>query len=137
MATAVRTVEKPKLVLRVSFLFSSTGRYTSSQCLSLPAIITESQHGGGWKGPLWVTQSNPRSRVTQSRLHSTAARRGLNISREQDSTTSLGSLLQCSITLRGKKFFLIFSWSFLGFILCPLPLVLSLGTTGKSLALSS
>ena len=32
------------------------------------------------------------SRVTHSRLHSTASRRGLNISREGDSTASLGSL---------------------------------------------
>ena len=77
------------------------------------------------------------SRVTQSRLHSTAARRGWNISREGDSTASLGSLGQGSVTLRGKKFFLGFSWSFLCFSLCPLPLVLLLGTTGKSLAPSS
>ena len=49
------------------------------------------------------------SRVTQSRLHSTASRRGWNISREGDSTASLGSLGQGSITLRGKKFFLMFS----------------------------
>ena len=48
------------------------------------------------------------SRVTQSRLHSTASRRGWNISREGDSTTSLGSLGQGSVTLRGKKFFLVF-----------------------------
>jgi len=34
------------------------------------------------------------SRVTQSRLHSTASRLGWNISREGDSTTSLGSLGQ-------------------------------------------
>ena len=47
------------------------------------------------------------SRVTQSRLHRTASRRVLNISREGDSTTSLGSLCQGSITLRVKKFFLI------------------------------
>ena len=33
---------------------------------------------------------------------------GLNISREGDSTTSLGSLFQGSDTLRGKKFFLMF-----------------------------
>jgi len=33
----------------------------------------------------------------------------LNMSREGDSTTSLGSLGQCSVTLRGKKFFLMFS----------------------------
>ena len=77
------------------------------------------------------------SRVTQSRGHSTAARRGWNISRDGDSTASLGSLGQGSVTLRGKKFFLIFSWSFLCSSLCPLPLVLSLGTTGKSLAPSS
>ena len=60
---------------------------------------------------------------------------GWNISREGDSTTSLGSLGWGSVTLRGKKFFLGFSWSFLCLSLCPLPLVLLLGTTGKSLAL--
>ena len=64
----------------------------------------------------------------------TLSRRILNISREGDSTASLGSLFQCSVTLRGKKFFLMFSWNFLCFSLCPLPLVLSVGTTEKSLA---
>ena len=54
------------------------------------------------------------------------SRRVLNISREGDSTNSLGSLGQGSVTLRGKKFFLSFSWNFLCFSLCPLPLVLSL-----------
>jgi len=48
-----------------------------------------------------------------------------------------GSLFQCSVTLRGKKFFLMFRRNFLCFSLCPLPLVLSLGTTEKSLAPSS
>ena len=38
-----------------------------------------------------------RSRVTQSRLHRTLSRRGLNISREGDSTTSLSSLFQGSV----------------------------------------
>ena len=64
------------------------------------------------------------SRVTQSRLHSTASRRGWNISREGDSTASLGSLGQCSVTLRGKKIFLLFRRNFLCLSLCPLPLVL-------------
>ena len=77
------------------------------------------------------------SRVTHSRLHSTASRRVWNISREGDSTASLGSLGQGSVTLRGKKFFLVFRRNFLCFSLCPLPLVLLLGTTGKSLASSS
>jgi len=71
------------------------------------------------------------SRVTQSRLHSTLSRRVWNISREGDSTTSLGNLFQGSIILKGK-FFLIFRWNFPCFSLCPLPLVLSLGTTEKS-----
>ena len=43
--------------------------------------------------------------VTYSRLHRTLSRWVLNISREGDSTTSLGSLFQCSVTLRVKKFF--------------------------------
>jgi len=43
-----------------------------------------------------------RSRVTPSRLHRTVSRQVLNISREGDSTTSLGSLFQCSVTLRGS-----------------------------------
>ena len=90
--------------------------------------ITVSQNGGGWKGPLWVTQSNP---VTQSRLHKTLSRWVLNVSREGEPTTSLGILLQCSVTLRVKKFFFMFSWNFLCFSLCPLPLVL--GTTEKSM----
>ena len=67
----------------------------------------------------------------------TVSRRVCSISREGDSTTSLGSLGQGSITLRVKKFFLMFSWNFLCFSLCPLPLVLPLGTTEKSLAPSS
>jgi len=103
-------------------------------CLS----IAESQNGRGWQGPLWSPSPTPcRSRVTQSRLHSTASSRGLNISREGDSTASLGSLGQGSVTLRGKKFFLMFRWNFLCFSLCPFPLVLSLDTTEESLAPSS
>jgi len=57
--------------------------------------IPESQHGRGWKGPLGSPSPTPcPSRVTQSRLHSTTSRGGLNISREGDSTASLGSLGQ-------------------------------------------
>ncbi|NXN56925.1 ARMC4 protein, partial [Rynchops niger] len=66
-----------------------------------------------------------------------ASRRVLKISREGDSTTSLGSLFQCSVTLTVKKFFRVFERNFLCSNLCPLPLVLSLGTIEKSLAPSS
>jgi len=78
-----------------------------------------------------------RSRVTYSRPQRTLSRWVLNISREGDSTTSLGSLFQCSVILRGKKFFLLFRWNFLCFSLCPLPLGLSMGTTEMNLAPSS
>ena len=84
-----------------------------------------------------LVQAPCQSRVTYSRLHRTLSRRALNISRERDSTASLGSLFQGSVTLRGKKFFLMLRRNFLCFSLCPLPLVLSLGTTGQSLAPSS
>jgi len=68
-----------------------------------------------------LTQTPCPSRVTWSRLHRTLSRQVFNISREGDSTTSLGNLFQGSITLRVKKFFLMFRWNFLCFSLCPLP----------------
>jgi len=54
-----------------------------------------------------------------------------------DTTTSLGDLCQCLVTLPVKKCFLMFTWKTLWFSLCPMPLVLSLGITEKSLALFS
>ena len=119
-------------------LGNTTSTDPEASLLSQNHRITESQNVGGWKGPLEIPHPTIcQSRVTQSRLHSTAARRVWNISREGDSTAPLGSLGQGSGTLRGKKFFLGFSWNFPGFSWCPLPLVLSLGTTAKSLAPSS
>ena len=49
-----------------------------------------------------LVQPSCRSRATYSSLHRTLSRRVLNISREGDSTTSLGSLFQCSVTLRRR-----------------------------------
>jgi len=74
-----------------------------------------------------LVQPPCQSRVTYSRLHRTASRQVLNISREGESTTSLGNLFQGSVTLRGKKFFLLFRWDFLCFSLCLFPLVLVTG----------
>jgi len=73
----------------------SPGEGTTPRCPTRPVL---SQNVRDCKGPLWVTQS---------RLHTTLTRRVLNISRERDSTASLGSLGQGSVTLRGK-FFLMF-----------------------------
>jgi len=64
--------------------------------------ITESQNGLEGTSGGHPAQPPCRSRVTQSRQ--TASRRVWNISREGDSTASLGSLCQGSVTLRGKKF---------------------------------
>ena len=80
-----------------------------------------------------LVQPSSRSRVTYSRLHRNLSRQILNISREGDSTTSLGSLFQCSVTLRGKKFFLLFRRNFLCLSLCPLPLVLQGLPTSRKL----
>ena len=67
---------------------------------------TESQNVRGWKGPLRIIWFKPpcQSRVTYSSLHRVSSRWVLNISREGDSTTPLGSLFQDSVTLRVKKF---------------------------------
>ena len=49
----------------------------------------------------------------------------LSISKDGDSTASLGSLCPCSVTLTVKKSFLMFRRTLLCFSLCPWPLVLS------------
>ena len=60
-----------------------------------------------------------------------------NMSKDENSTASLGILCQCSVTLTMKGFLLMFGRNRLVFSLWPLPLVLSLSTSGKSLAVSS
>lgn len=62
------------------------------------------------------------------------SRQLLDISSEGSSTTSLGSLFQCSVTYIVRKFFLMFRLNFLCISFCLLPVVLLLGTTKKTLA---
>ena len=54
----------------------------------------------------------------------------LTTSKEEDFTNSLENLFQCLTSLAVNMF----KWNSLYFNLCPLPLVLSLGTSKKSLA---
>jgi len=60
---------------------------------------------------------------------------GLEYLHRRDSTTSLGNLCQCSVTLT-VKIFHVLVWNFLCSSFRPLLLVLSLHTTKKSLASS-
>ena len=89
--------------------------------------IRESQNYRDWKGG-HLSQS-PAKADLYSRSHMSAYRWVLNISRG-DSTTSLGNLFQCSVTL-AVEYFLIFRWNFPGCIFCSLLLVLLLGATSK------
>uniref|UniRef100_A0A8C2TCB7 Uncharacterized protein n=1 Tax=Coturnix japonica TaxID=93934 RepID=A0A8C2TCB7_COTJA len=75
----------------------------------------------------------PQLKQVPYRIHRKASRWGFNTSRDGGSTGSLGSLFQCSVTLKVRKFLLMFTWNFLCCSLCPLPLILWLGTTKKSL----
>lgn len=60
-----------------------------------------------------------------------------NKSKAGKPTTSLRNMCQCLVTITGKKCFLIFRGYLLCFCLCPLPLVLALGPTEKSLIITS
>jgi len=70
--------------------------------------------------------------IPYSRLYRKASRRIFNITGKGDCTAPPCSLFQCSITLKEMKFFLTFGWDFLCSSLCPLFLVLLLGTTKVS-----
>lgn len=62
-----------------------------------------------------------------------ATRQVLNISGEGDSAVCLGSLFQCSVTLKVKSS-VRFMWNFLGSSFCVLPLVLLLAPAENSLS---
>jgi len=75
---------------------------------------TESHDDRGGKEPPDLPPSNPCAKphcLGQAAQESTQEL-NLNISREGDSTTSLGSLFQGSVTFKVKKFFLTFRWNF-------------------------
>ena len=68
--------------------------------------------------------------VTYSSFPRTMSRQHLTISKDGDTTASLGNLFQSMLGHpHGKKSFLTFRGNLLYFCLCPLLLVLPLGTT--------
>ncbi|KAM4784730.1 uncharacterized protein ACIQIH_004007 [Cyanocitta cristata] len=69
---------------------------------------------------LWRS-SGPASLLKQSQLPRTMSRRLPSISSEGGSTTSLGNLCQCSVTLRVQKYFLTFRGNLPCFSLCLWP----------------
>ena len=85
---------------------------------------------------LWKS-SDPNLLFKQGLLGQVAmTRQLLHISTGEDSTTSLGNLFQCSVTLTLKKFFHTLVWNFLCSSFRPLLLVLLLHITKKNLASS-
>ena len=93
------------LSLKMHLFFSLLGKYQSSSelfpCQSYISFLpfTESRNCRGWKGPLEIIKSSLSAKqAPYSRLHRWVTRQVLNISREGESTASLGSLFQCSAT---------------------------------------
>lgn len=95
-------------------------------------LTTESENGLVWKVPL---ESNTpcSSSNSYSLLPRPMFRWLLKVSKDADSTTSLGKLCQCSVTCRVKNCSLVFRGSLLCFCLFLLPLALSPGTSEESL----
>jgi len=83
---------------------------SGAPCLSPPfprpaeGVVTESQNSRGWKGPLWVTQPNhlPKQGNPEQAAED-LVQVGLNISREGDSTASLGSLARALSPSEGRS----------------------------------
>ncbi|NXF79456.1 ACRBP protein, partial [Sclerurus mexicanus] len=117
-----RTTVRPPTVLVPAATTTSPLRVESSEDQSLKNSIWQLIHSAlsldaslaAKDSSQDSTQSSPEITSEQEipargRLHRNVSRCILNISREGDSTTFLGSLFQCSVTLRVKKSFLILS----------------------------
>ena len=88
---------------------------------------------GRSSGPMPLPEQEQLDQVTQDRVQA-----GFEcLWRRKLHKPPLGSLFSCSVTLTIKKFSLTFKWNLLCSSLHPLPLVLSLDVTEKSLAPSS
>ena len=127
-------MKKPKFPIYICH-FCCLATLTALKTEHKGLLLIESQNRWGWKEPLEIVQSNPLLKASAG-CPELCPVRFFNTSKDGDSTTSLGNLLQCSTIPTVKKFGLTFKWHLLYFSLCPWPLVLSRDTTEKSLALS-
>lgn len=67
----------------------------------------------------------------------TMSRRFSSVSKDSNLTTAIGHLFQCSVILTVNRCFLMFRQNLPCYILCLLPLALSLGNIEKGLVMSS
>lgn len=88
------------------------------------------------RGDLWRLSSpnTPLKHASLRHISQNCVQEAFEYLQEGDSTTYLSNLCQYSITLTVNNFFLMLTWHCLCFSLCLLALVLSVGTTVKSLA---
>ena len=94
--------------------------------------ITESQHGWGWKGPLEAICSNPHLVSAQARTP--RARYLLKMQISKDTQPLWETYSRALSPVQVKKCFLMFKHNLFHSRLCPLLLVLFLGSTEKRLA---
>lgn len=93
---------------------------------------TESQSCQKWQGPLEPIWSNSLLKHHLQPGAKTIPSHHFNMCRYGNSTTSLSNLRQCLSTPTMDKNFLMFRLYIPCFSLCPLPLILSLGTSEES-----
>jgi len=142
LAKDVKTKEKKKKERVYSYAYFPTTLSGLQRTLLIPQWsqgcfsfhYIESLNGWGWKASLEFNLSD--LPYSSTATYSQLSRQLLSISKDGDTTTSLGNLHQCLVTLTIKKYFLVFRGKLLCFSMFLLSLVLFLGTTGKSLTLS-
>ena len=109
---------------------------THFQMQDIISLITESQNGWGWKGPLEVIWSNTPAQAGPPRSACLGPSPGhFWISPRMQ--TQLPLWATCACAHSPSQCFPMFRGNLLCFSLCPLPLVLLLGATEKSLVPSS
>jgi len=83
-------------LLYVIKITNSSNQFIDSPPLFCASFSFKRQNWRGWEGPQETIESNPLlNQVPYNRSHRLASRWVLNISKQGDSTVSLGSLLQC------------------------------------------